>query len=104
MRLYSKGLFYTCAVETVVPVAPPRPAPVMMNLDITRETCPMTFVRTRIALDQLPDQGVLEVLLREGEPLENVPRSAAELGFDVEAPVPHAEREGVWRVVIRRRG
>ena len=52
-------------------------------LDITQEHCPMTFVRTKLKLAQMAKGDTLEVLLSEGEPLENVPRSAAEQGFKV---------------------
>ncbi len=52
-------------------------------LDITKEHCPMTFVKTKIELAKLNEGDILEVLLSEGEPLENVPRSAAEQGFKV---------------------
>jgi len=44
------------------------------TLDITAETCPMTFVRVRLALDRMPAGQVLEVLLKGEEPLRNVPR------------------------------
>ncbi|GBR76445.1 putative transcriptional regulators [Candidatus Termititenax persephonae] len=52
-------------------------------LDITEEHCPMTFVKTKLALSKLADGDILEVLLPSGEPLENVPRSAVEQGFYV---------------------
>ncbi|MDR2429030.1 MAG: sulfurtransferase TusA family protein [Candidatus Margulisbacteria bacterium] len=52
-------------------------------LDITQEHCPMTFVKTKFALSQLRDGDILEVLLTAGEPLENVPRSAREQGFQI---------------------
>ena len=52
-------------------------------LDITKEHCPMTFVKTKIELAKLQEGDILEVLLSEGEPLENVPRSAREQGFNV---------------------
>lgn len=52
-------------------------------LDITREHCPMTFVKTKIELSKLQPGDRLEVLLTEGEPLENVPRSSEEQGFKV---------------------
>ena len=52
-------------------------------LDITQEHCPMTFVRTKLKLAQMAKGDTLEVLLSEGEPLNNVPRSAAEQGFKV---------------------
>ncbi|MCC8153840.1 MAG: sulfurtransferase TusA family protein [Tannerellaceae bacterium] len=53
------------------------------QLDITKEHCPMTFVKTKLKLAQLAKGDRLEVLLTEGEPLENVPRSATEQGFTV---------------------
>lgn len=52
-------------------------------LDIMKEHCPMTFVKTKIELAKLKEGDILEVLLSEGEPLENVPRSATEQGFNV---------------------
>ncbi len=72
------------------------------TLDITGETCPMTFVRVRLALDRLAPGQLLGVLLRGEEPRRNVPRTAAEQGHVVlaaeEAP------EGVLRLLIRRGG
>lgn len=53
------------------------------TLDITKEHCPMTFVRTKLKLAQIAKGDILEVLLSEGEPLNNVPRSAEEQGFKV---------------------
>lgn len=41
-------------------------------LDITKEHCPMTFVKTKIELSKLNEGDILEVLLTEGEPLDNV--------------------------------
>lgn len=52
-------------------------------LDITSETCPMTFVRTRLALDGLPAGGLLRVTLCGEEPLKNVTRSTQSLGHTV---------------------
>jgi TusA-related sulfurtransferase len=53
------------------------------KLDITKEHCPMTFVKTRLELDKLKPGDRLEVLLSEGEPLDNVPKSVSALGYDV---------------------
>jgi len=52
-------------------------------LDITRETCPMTFVKVKLKLARMDKGEQLEVLLNAGEPLENVPRSCEEQGFKV---------------------
>jgi TusA-related sulfurtransferase len=53
------------------------------TLDITKEHCPMTFVKTKIELAKLQPGDILEVLLTEGEPLENVPRTTQEQGYAV---------------------
>lgn len=52
-------------------------------LDITKEHCPMTFVKTKVELSKLSEGDILEVLLSEGEPLDNVPRNAVDQGFKV---------------------
>ena len=43
----------------------------------------MTFVRTKMALNKLQQGDILNVRVTGGEPLENIPRSAAEQGFRV---------------------
>jgi len=53
------------------------------NLDITKEHCPMTFVKTKIQLAKIAKDDILEVLVTEGEPLDNIPKSATEQGFEV---------------------
>ena len=70
------------------------------TLNITKEHCPMTFVRTKLKLAQIAKGDVLEVLLTEGEPLENVPRSAKEQGFKV-LLVEQVEGN-VYKVVIEK--
>jgi TusA-related sulfurtransferase len=52
-------------------------------IDITGETCPMTFVRTRLALDSLPEGAILLVRLTGTDPRANVPRAAADQGHDL---------------------
>ena len=51
------------------------------QLDITKDHCPITFVKTKIELAKLQEGDILEVLLSEGEPLENVPRTSQEQGY-----------------------
>lgn len=70
------------------------------KLDITREHCPMTFVKTKIQLSKLNAGDVLEVLLTEGEPLENVPKSSREQGFNV-LEVSHVEGV-IHKVLIQK--
>ena len=70
------------------------------TLDITKEHCPMTFVKTKLKLAQMAQGDVLEVLLTDGEPLNNVPRSAAEQGYKV-LGVEHVEGD-VHKVIIQK--
>jgi TusA-related sulfurtransferase len=56
---------------------------VAATLDITQLRCPLTWVRTKLALDRLAPGEELVVLCPEGEALENVPRSAAAAGHRV---------------------
>lgn len=73
----------------------------MTRVDVRSLACPMTWVKTRIALEPLPPGAALEVLLREGEPLESVPRTAEEEGHTVAARAPAPdEGAGIWRVVL----
>ena len=72
------------------------------TIDITRETCPMTFVRVRLALDRLGPGQLLEVVLRGEEPRRNVPRTAVEQGHAVIAT--EEAGDGVLRLLIRRGG
>ena len=51
-------------------------------IDIRAETCPMTFVKTRLALDAMAEGEVLLVRLRGAEPVANVPRAAADQGHE----------------------
>lgn len=72
----------------------------LRTLDVTGEHCPMTFVRVKIELAKLGPGDELAVLLREGEPLENVPKSAVAQGYGL---VSVSEvGNGVHKVVIRR--
>ena len=44
-------------------------------IDITDVVCPITFVKTKVALEDLDDGQILEVHINGGEPIQNVPRS-----------------------------
>ncbi len=55
----------------------------MNRLDLSGVPCPMNWVRTRLALEELAPGDSLAVVLDEGEPLESVPRSAREDGHAV---------------------
>jgi tRNA 2-thiouridine synthesizing protein A len=72
------------------------------DIDITRDVCPMTFVKTRIALDRLAAGQTLLVRLRGEEPTRNVPRTAAEQGHTVLEQ--RTESDGATLLLIRKGG
>ncbi len=72
-----------------------------LEIDITAYVCPMTFVRTRLGIDQLQPGQILAVRLRGDEPLRNVPRTAAEQGHDVLSI--EAVGDGISLVMIRKK-
>ncbi len=78
---------------------PPHPAP-DLSVDITRDTCPMTFVRTRLALDRLATGQVLQVTLRGDEPRRNVPLTARAQGHEVLAQ--DTDSAGVVTLLLRK--
>lgn len=68
------------------------------SVDITKEVCPMTYVRVKLALERLVRGNVLEVWLTGEEPLRNIPRSALADGHEV---VSLEAVEGRSRLLIR---
>ncbi len=52
-------------------------------IDITDVTCPITFVKTKVALEEMDEGQILQVHLNDGEPVQNVPRSIKEEGHEV---------------------
>ena len=73
---------------------------VTREIDITNDICPMTYVRTRLALDKMTSGQTLLVRLKGQEPLINVPRTATEQGHEV--LLTETTSEGISHVLIRR--
>lgn len=74
------------------------------TLDITGEVCPLTFVRTRLIIDNMASGEILEVRLKGHEPLRNVPRSLRELGHAVLSLTaePGEDALGIHRLLVRK--
>ena len=70
------------------------------SLDISAETCPMTFVRTRLMLDRMTAGQTLLVRLRGEEPRTNVPRTALEQGHVLLGQ--RDEPDGTTLVLLRK--
>ena len=60
----------------------------------------MTFVKTKLALEKLKKGDQLTVFLSEGEPLDNVPKTAKEQGHKV---LEVSKVEGLtYKIVIEK--
>lgn len=53
------------------------------TVDITDVVCPVTFVKAKVAIEELDDGQVLAVRMNDGEPVQNVPRSLKEEGHKI---------------------
>ena len=62
--------------------------------------CPMNFVKTKIALTPMQSGQILEILLDDGAPIENVPGSVKGEGHTI---LSTEKIENYWKVLIRRK-
>ena len=53
------------------------------TIDITDVVCPTTFVKAKVALEELVEGQILSIRLNDGEPVQNVPRSIKEEGHEI---------------------
>ncbi|MDR3333306.1 MAG: sulfurtransferase TusA family protein [Treponema sp.] len=70
-----------------------------MTVDITGVVCPLTFVKVKVALEELEDGQALEVRLNDGEPIQNVPRSLKDEGHKVIDVVKSEDGTYILRVI-----
>ncbi len=70
------------------------------NTDITDVVCPMTFVKAKVALEELEDGQVLSIRLNDGEPVQNVPRSIKDEGHRI---LKLADNEdGTYNLIVKK--
>lgn len=53
------------------------------QLNLQGVSCPINYVKTKLALENLEEGQILEVILDKGEPMMNVPRSIKSDGHKV---------------------
>ncbi len=53
------------------------------KIDLRGVLCPINFVKTKLKLEMMEAGQVLEIVLDDGEPMRNVPRSIKEEGHKV---------------------
>ncbi|MFO1038219.1 MAG: sulfurtransferase TusA family protein [Geminicoccaceae bacterium] len=72
-----------------------------LELDITGDVCPMTFVRTKRALEKMAIGQVLSIRMSDGEPRQNVPRAVRDHGQEIVAMEPSGP--GEFTLLIRKK-
>lgn len=72
------------------------------TLDIRSDACPITFVKTKLALDLLNDGEILEIFLNAGEAVKNVPRSLRNEGHKV--LLLEKQEDGAYRLLAEKGG
>ena len=69
-------------------------------LDLKGTPCPINYVKTKLFLENLRSGDILEVLLDEGEPIQNVPKSLESDGHII---VSIDKQDGFYKVVVRKK-
>ena len=71
-------------------------------LDITDVVCPVTFVKAKVALDELDEGQILQLHLNDGEPVQNVPRSVKDEGHRILKLLDN--EDGTYELFIQKVG
>lgn len=71
-----------------------------ISLDLRQEICPMTFVKAKLAIEELDTGDVMEVLLGSPSALENVPRSLKDEGHQILEIKKLSDKD--WSVLVRK--
>jgi TusA-related sulfurtransferase len=70
------------------------------RIDIRGDVCPYTFVKSKIALEDMESGQVLEIIVDHAPAIENVPRSLTNEGHRVLEVKQIGENE--WKIVVRK--
>lgn len=69
-------------------------------IDITDVVCPITFVKAKVALDELDDGQILSIRMNDGEPVQNVPRSIKEEGHQILKLINN--EDGTFSLIVKK--
>ena len=95
--------------KTVVAPAPQKAEPakndgITDDADVKKDfrgvACPMNFVKTKIELSTMKSGQLLEILLDDGQPINNVPGSVRQEGHEV---LSTEKVDNYWKVLIRKK-
>lgn len=72
------------------------------QVDITDVVCPVTFVKAKVALEELDDGQILSIRMNDGEPVQNVPRSIKDEGHEILKLLRN--NDGTYNLFVRKTG
>lgn len=72
------------------------------TVDITDVVCPVTFVKAKVALEEMEDGQVLSIHMNDGEPVQNVPRSIKDEGHQILKLLDN--QDGTYNLIVRKAG
>jgi len=70
------------------------------SVDITDVVCPLTFVKAKVAIEELEDGETLAVRMNDGEPVQNVPRSLKEEGHQILKLINN--EDGTYTLIVKK--
>ena len=68
--------------------------------DITDVVCPVTFVKAKVALEELDPGELIAIHMNDGEPVQNVPRSIKDEGHQILKLIDN--EDGTYDLIVRR--
>lgn len=72
------------------------------TVDITDVVCPVTFVKAKVALEELDEGQILSIRMNDGEPVQNVPRSVKEEGHQILKLTDNGD--STYNLIVRKAG
>jgi sulfite reductase (ferredoxin) len=82
------------------PKAETKTGDIDVRKDLRGVACPMNFVKTKIEISSMQSGQLLEILLDDGQPIQNVPGSVRQEGHEILS----TEKAGdYWKMLIRKK-
>ena len=70
------------------------------SIDITDVVCPITFVKTKIALEELEEGKIISIKMNSGEPVQNVPISIRAEGHQILKLIDNDD--GTYNLIVKK--
>ena len=70
------------------------------TVDITDKVCPLTFVKAKVAIEELEDGEIIAIHMNDGEPVQNVPRSLKEEGHKILKLIDN--EDGTYDLIVQK--